>query len=185
MPHHIQSIRERVIAQVQEGKLTAAEAGRRYGVHDRTARRWIEQHQVSGETSRLAGTGFRRASSQAEDARLVDEARENSFLNSVQLKGNTAFPGCPRTVRNHMTEAGLRSRSAAVKEKLSEEHRFYRLAFAEDNVDRNWGNAIFSDESVLSSANDGMVRVYRPQGTRYNAEYVKESARSGRVSVAV
>jgi hypothetical protein len=38
---------------------------------------------------------------------------------------------------------------------------------------------------VFSSANDGPVRVYRPRGTRYNAEYVKESARSGRVSVAV
>jgi hypothetical protein len=84
-----------------------------------------------------------------------------------------------------MTEAGLRSRSAAVKEKLSKEHRFYRLVFAEDNVDRNWGNAFFSDESVLSLANDGLLRVYRYQGTRYNAEYVKESARSVRVSVAV
>jgi hypothetical protein len=52
-------------------------------------------------------------------------------------------------------------------------------------VDRDWGNVIFSDESVLSSANDGPVRVYRHQGTRYNAEYVKESARSGSVSVAV
>jgi hypothetical protein len=58
-------------------------------------------------------------SSHTEDARLVDEARENPFLNSVQLKRNTAFPGCPRTVRNRMTEAGLRSRSAAVKEKLT------------------------------------------------------------------
>jgi hypothetical protein len=83
-----------------------------------------------------------------------------------------------------MTEDGLRSRSVAVKEKLSEEHRLYRLAFAEDKVDHYWGNVIFSDESVLSSANDGPVRVYRPQGTCYNAEYVKESARSGRVSVA-
>jgi hypothetical protein len=54
-----------------------------------------------------------------------------------------------------MTEAGLRCRSAALKEKLSEIHRLYRLAFAEDNVDRDWGNAIFSDESVFSSANDG------------------------------
>jgi hypothetical protein len=72
-----------------------------------------------------------------------------------------------------------------VKEKLSEEHRLCRLAFAEDNVDRDWGNVIFSDESVFYSANDGPVRVHRPQGTRYNAEYVNESARSGRVSVAV
>jgi transposase-like protein len=163
MPHHNQSFRERVIALVEEGNLSAAEAGRRYGVPDRTARRWFERYQ---ETSTRAGTGFWRVSSQDEDARLVDEAQENPFLNFVQLKRNTAFPGCPRTVRNRMTEAGLRSRSAAVKEKLSVEHRLYRLAFAEDNVDRDWGNVIFSDESVFSSANDGLVRVYRPQGTR-------------------
>jgi transposase-like protein len=119
MPHHNQSIRERVISLVEEGNLTAAEAGRRYGVPDRTARRWIERYLVSGETGRRAGTGFWRVSPQSKDARLVDEARENSFLNSVQLKRNTAFPGCPRTVRNRMTEAGLRSRSAAVKEKLT------------------------------------------------------------------
>jgi transposase-like protein len=185
MSHHNQSIRERVIALVKEGNLTAAEAGRLYGVPERTARRWIERYLVSGETSRRAGTGFWCVSSQAEDARLVDEARENPFLNSVQLKRNTAFPSCPRTARNRMTEAELRSRSAAVKEKLYEEHRLYRLAFAEDNVDRNWGNVIFSDESVFSSANDTPARMYRPHGTRYNAEYVKESARSGHVSVAV
>jgi hypothetical protein len=52
-------------------------------------------------------------------------------------------------------------------------------------VDRDWGNVICSDESVFSSANDGPVRVYRPQETRYNAEYMKESARSGRASIAV
>jgi hypothetical protein len=52
-------------------------------------------------------------------------------------------------------------------------------------VDRDWGNVIFSDECVFSSANDGLVRVYRPQGTHYNAESVKDSARSGRVSIAV
>jgi transposase-like protein len=152
MPHHNQSIRERVIALVEEGNLTAAEAGRRYGVPDRTARRWIERAaSESGETSGRAGTGFCRVSSQAEVVRLEDEARENPFLNSVQLKHNTAFPGFPRTVRNRMTEAGLKSRSAAVKEKISEEQRLYRLAFSEDNVDRDWGNVLFSDESVFYS----------------------------------
>jgi hypothetical protein len=34
MPHHNQPIRKRVIALVKEGNLTAAEAGRRYGVPD-------------------------------------------------------------------------------------------------------------------------------------------------------
>jgi hypothetical protein len=179
MPHHNQSIRKRAIAMVEEGNLTAAEAGRWYGIPDRTVRRLIKRRcQETGETSRGTGTGFWHVSSQADDARLVDEAWENPFIKSVQLKCNTALPGCPRTVRNHMTEAGLRSRSAAVKEKLT-------LAFAKDNVDRDWGNVIFSDESVFSSANDGSVRMYRPLGTTYSAEYVKESACSGRVSVVV
>jgi transposase-like protein len=135
MPHHNKSVRERVIALAEEGNITAAEAGRRYGVADRTARRWNERYL---ETSRRAGTGFWRVSSQGEEARLVDDSREIPFLNSVQQKRNTAFPGFPRTVRNCMTENGLRSRSAAVKEKLSEEHRLYRLAFDEYNVDRDW-----------------------------------------------
>jgi hypothetical protein len=56
-----------------------------------------------------------------------------------------------------MTEAGLRPRSAAVKEKLSDEHRLCQLAFTEDNLDRDWGNVIFSDEPVFSSANDGPI----------------------------
>jgi hypothetical protein len=85
-----------------------------------------------------------------------------------------------------VTEAELRSRSAAVKEKLTiGGNRLYRLAFAEDNVDRDWVNVIFSDESVFFFSRNGPVRVHKPQGTRYNAEYVKESARFGRVSVAV
>jgi transposase-like protein len=157
MPHHNRSIRERVIALVEEGKLTAAEAGRWYGIPDRTAKRWIKQYRETGETSRHAGMEFWCLSSQAEDAQLEDEARENPFLNSVQLKRNTASPACPRTVRNRMTEAGLRSRSAAVKEKLSEEHRLYQLAFGEDNVDCDWGNVISFNESAFSSANDGPV----------------------------
>jgi hypothetical protein len=45
----------------------------------------------------------------------------------------------------------------AVKEKLSEGRRLYQLAFAEDNVDRDWGNVIFSNESMFPSANNGLV----------------------------
>jgi hypothetical protein len=114
MPHHNQSIREWVIALVEGVILTTAEAGKRCGVNDRTAMGWIERYLVSGETSRRAGMGFWSESSQAEDAWLVDEVRGNTFFNSVQLKRNTTYQGCPRTVRNRKMEAGLRSRSAAV-----------------------------------------------------------------------
>jgi hypothetical protein len=65
MPHHNQSIRERVITLVEEG---------------------IERYRETEETSRRPDTGFWHVSSEAEDTRLVDEARENRFLNSIQPK---------------------------------------------------------------------------------------------------
>jgi hypothetical protein len=128
MPHHNQSARERVIALVEEGNLPLQKLadGMAFLIELRGGGS-SEWYWETGETSRRAGMGFWCVSSQAEDAQLVDEAQENPFLNSVQLRCNTAFPGCPRTVRNRMTEAGLTSRSAAVKEKLSEEHRLCRL----------------------------------------------------------
>jgi len=42
---------------------------------------------------------------------------------------------------------------------------------------------IFTDESTFSSATDGLVLVYRPQGERYNQQYISTCKRSGRVFV--
>jgi len=70
-----------------------------------------------------------------------------------------------------------------VKELLTDEHKLHRLAFAESNVDRKWDRVIFTDESTFTSANDGPVLVYRPQGQRYNAQYMPTHIRIGHVSV--
>jgi len=59
-----------------------------------------------------------------------------------------------------------------MNEFLTDEHKLYRLAFVESSVDRKWDRVRFSDESTFSSANDGPVLVYRPQGERYNCQYV-------------
>ena len=70
-----------------------------------------------------------------------------------------------------------------MKELLTDEHKLYRLAFPENNVDRKWDRVIFTDESTLTSANDLPVFVYRPQGERYNPLYMSTCKHSGRVSV--
>ena len=41
----------------------------------------------------------------------------------------------------------------------------------------------YSDESIFSSANDGLVLVYRPWGERYNSQCMSACTCSGRVSV--
>ena len=69
-----------------------------------------------------------------------------------------------------------------MNEFLINEQKLYRLAFAESSVDRKWDRVIFTDESTISSANDGPVLVYRPRGERYNCQYMSTCTRSGRVS---
>ena len=64
---------------------------------------------------------------------------------------------------SRLKEACLRARHVAVKEILTDENELYRLAFAENNVDRKWCRFIFSDEPTFISANDGPVLFYIPR----------------------
>ena len=109
------------------------------------------------------GTGLWRVSSPAQDAALVAEAERIPFLSARNLKAATGFSGQKDTIISRLRAAGLRARSAAVKELLIDQHKLYRLAFAESNGDRKWNRVIFTDESTFTSANDGPVLVYRPQ----------------------
>jgi len=99
------------------------------------------------------------------------------------LKAATGFPGQKDMNISRLKAGSLRARHAAVKQLLTDEHKLYRFAFAESNVDRKWDRVIFTDESTFSSANDGPVLVYRLQGEHCNPQYISTFKRSGHVSV--
>jgi len=113
----------------------------------------------------------------------VAEAERNPFFSARDLKAATGFPGGKSTIISRLKVAGLRAMHGAVKEVLTDEHQLYHFALAESNVDRKWDRVIFTDESTFSSANDGPVLVYRPQGEHYNLQYMSTCKRSGCVSV--
>jgi len=153
-----------------------------YGVPMSTAREWLRKYQRDQQVGRRKGTGLWRVSSPAQDATLIAEAERNPFFSARDLKAATGFPGQKDTIISRLRAAGLRAQDAAVKELLTDEHKLYHLASAENNVDRKWDRVIFSDESTFTSANDGLVLVYRPQGQRYNPQYMSTCKHSGRVS---
>jgi hypothetical protein len=71
---------------------------------------------------------------------------------------------------------------------LTEENKAGRIRFAQEyiNQDNNiWNNVVFSDEKTFQSSHNGRIRVYRPPGTRYNEQYVKNYDRSGRFSLNI
>ena len=69
-----------------------------------------------------------------------------------------------------------------VKEVLTDEHKQYCFAFPESNVDHKWDRVIFSEESTFSSANDGLVLVYRHRGDHYKFQYLSTYKQSSHVS---
>ena len=183
MAHHDRCIRERVIALAERGELPASTAGELYGVPMSTAREWLRKYWRDQQVGRRTRTVLWRVSSPAQDTALVAEAERNPFFSARDLKAATGFPGQKDTIISRLRAAGLRTQHAAVKELLNDEHKLYRLAFAESNIDRKWDRVIFTDESTFTSANDWPVLVYRPQGQSYNPLYMSTCKRSGRVSV--
>jgi len=183
MAHHDRCNSERVIALAEKGGLSASTAGELYGVPMSTAREWLRKYQRDQQVGRRKGTGLWGVSSPDQDAALVAEAERNPFFSARDLKAATGFPGQKDMIISRLRAAGLRARHAAVKELLTDEHKLYRLEYAESNVNRKWDRVIFTDESTFTSANDGPVLVYRPQGQRYNPQYMSTCKHSGRVSV--
>jgi len=107
-----------------------------------TAREWLRKYRRDQQVGRRKGTGLWRVSSPVQDATLVAEAERNPFFSARDLKAATDFPGQKDTNISRLRAAGLRERHAVVKELLTDEHKLYRLAFAESNVDRKWDSHI-------------------------------------------
>jgi len=150
MAHRILHIRERVIAPAEEAGLSTSTAGELYGVPKSAARAWLQKYRRDGQVGRRRGTGLWRVSSPAQDAALVAEAQRDPFVSARDLKAATGFSGQKTTLILRLKEAGLRERHALVKEILTDEHKLYRLAFPESNLDRKWDRVIFCDESIFS-----------------------------------
>jgi len=136
MAHHDRCIHERVIVLAEKGRLSASTAGELYGVPMSTAREWLRKYRRDQQVGRRKGTGLWHVSSPDQDAALVTEVERNPFFSARDLKAATGFPGQKDTIISRLRAAGLRARYAAVKELLTDEHKLYRLVFAESNVNR-------------------------------------------------
>ena len=108
-PQSGQGKKENVIRVVVQLVFSASEAARRFHVSERSARRWVQNYQRSGNFGRKAGSGNWKISTPEQDARLVAEVERNPFHTAATLKAIVNFPGHEQTVRNRLRAANLRS----------------------------------------------------------------------------
>lgn len=70
---------------------------------------------------------------------------------------NKAIP--PSTINRNLIELGYTIKRPKIKPLLTERHKLKRIEFCTQNIDRNWNNVIFSDESTFQlSSNSKKVR---------------------------
>ena len=100
------------------------------------------------------------------------ETERTPFFIARELKALNGPRGQKYKIISRLGAQCLGARHATLKELLTEEHKLFRLAFAEINEVHKWDRVIFTDESIFTSAKDRPVLVYILHGQRYNPQYV-------------
>ncbi|KAK4303738.1 hypothetical protein Pmani_024271 [Petrolisthes manimaculis] len=95
-----------------------------------------------------------RLTSSAQDEAIQQAVRDDPFTNTVSIRERLQLDVNAQTVRRRLREADLRHSIPARKERLSEEHRATRLAYARQYVDKGldfWSMVVFTDEKHSTS----------------------------------
>lgn len=116
-------------------------------------------------------------------------AAVNNFDNTLTVAAKAGLGHLSiQSITRRLSDAGILSQIAAVKDILTDAHRAARLHFARQYVNMPlefWRWVIFTDEKCWSSAAHGRIRVLRQKNKRYNRENILEVKVSGRTSVTV
>lgn len=100
---------------------------------------------------------------------IIAAAEADHHTNAVAIRDSLQLEVSARTVRRRLHEAGIHHRTPALKERLTEQHRAGRLAFAQLYSEQDedfWRRAIFTDEKSFSSTSHGRQHCWRRNNTR-------------------
>ena len=124
--------RGRALAWMQEG-IGVREIGRRLGVVHSVIQRLRDRYKTTGSVQEPRRPGRTRSTTRQQDRFVVlsslrdrtapARALQNELLNATNVSVSD------QTIRNRLHEAGLRSRSAAVRPTLTTAHRLRRRQF--------------------------------------------------------
>ncbi|RWS02477.1 hypothetical protein B4U79_18479, partial [Dinothrombium tinctorium] len=144
-------------------------------------KRWLLRYKDTGLLNRNAGSGRNRVTKAAEDKEIVAYCKANPFSTAVEIKNALALDVDKKTIIRRLREMKIRSRVAAHKPKLQIRHEVARLDFAllHKNWANEWSSVIFTDEKSVQSSRSGPIRVFRPENSRYDPEYVIYDANRG------
>lgn len=137
----------------------------------RSVRYWLAHPDLQDQPR----SGRKRKTTAAQDAAIVDEAKETKFTTPRHIKRKLGLDVSFRTIDRRLIEHGLFGRVARHKKKFSDEEKRKRLSFAEGYKSwtaEDWMRVEFADEKLfLGEGFWGQVFVRRPKGEALNPAY--------------
>lgn len=131
-------------------KMTQAAAAKYMQKSKQFVSKWVNRFKEVKNVDDFPNRGSVGAMSEKDEKMICDLFLKNPTLtlregaSKLSKKGLDISYG---TVRRHLIANNLKFRSTLQKPMLSEKHVQKRLEWARENLDRDWGNVIFTDES--------------------------------------
>jgi hypothetical protein len=110
----------------------------------------VRQYLVVGNVDDLLERGSTRVTAKEQDKAILRLFRDTPGLSLRSAQSKLRQKGIDislNTIRSRLHENDVSFRSTLKKPLLSDKHVQKRLNWAKENLDRNWGNVIFTDES--------------------------------------
>ena len=137
--------------------------------------RWVCRYKQTGTLNDVPKSGRLRAT-QPKHEKLIDrQIAKNPPKLVTSIQQALSKQGCDvtaRTVQRRLSEKSVIFGPVTTKPLLSELHRQKRLQFAEENINRDWSNVIFTDEASFS-AYSYSKKVWRLKGKKSIVRTVK------------
>jgi len=117
---------------------------------------WLERYKVTGTVDDIPKIGRPRATSDAQDRQIVNMMEiDNPIAKPITLQdisnkmSKKGVNVSAKTISRRLKETDLHYGNIKPKPLLTEHHMEKRLEWAEDNIDRDWSQIIYSDESTF------------------------------------
>ena len=176
-----------------EAGLSQRQVAQALNVNQSVISRMWNRYQTTGNVSRRHSGGRTRITTLREDRFLVMQASRHPFWTATQLQNDLQHVNGARisteTVRRRLHEAGLRSRVAAIRIPLTQQHRQARLTWAQQHATctiADWTPVLFTDESRFClDMTDRRQRVWRRRNQRFLNAHIAQLDRYGGGSLMV
>lgn len=113
-------------------------------------RKWIQRYRESNSVDDLPRSGAKRKTTKREEKQIINLYSTKPMLSlrqGQQILKNKGIHVSTETLRSRLRDHDIKFRSVIKKPLLTQNHVKKRIAWAKENLERDWSNVVFTDEA--------------------------------------